>query len=232
MSSFRLWRATSDDGVVFAEQAPLDLGWSGGGEVNPHVIRHADGTLTMSYQRLSGGVFVAESHDDGITWDTLRTEISDNAQLPRIAYRERDGVYLASYQRGSSALHILVKTTADVHDWSGDERFFALEVNNHDSLPVVMPDDAFVVFWIRAANNGFDILSRRSTNGIDWEPELRVTNSANVDDVEPHPLVGASSNEVELYWGRDDPTGSLTHDIVRLARVIVADTVLAASFDG
>jgi hypothetical protein len=231
-SSFRIFRATSDDGVAFTEQAPLDLGWASGGEVNPHVIRHVDGTLTMSYQRLTGGVFVAESSDDGVTWDTLKTEISDNAQLPRITYRESDGLYLASYQRGSNALHILVKTTRDMRDWSGAEQPFAPDGNNHDSLPIVMPDDAFAVFWIRAAGPGFDIFSRRSANGVDWEPALRVTDSPDADDVEPHPLVGASSSEVELYWGRDDPAGSLTHDIVRLARVVVADRLFAASFDG
>lgn len=93
---FRIHRATSSDAIAFTPQGAIDLGWVASGEINPHVIRHADGTLTMSYQR-SGASYVAQSADDGATWDTLQTQIS-NGVLPRIAYRESDGLYLASYQ--------------------------------------------------------------------------------------------------------------------------------------
>ena len=232
-SSFRIFRATSDDGVAFAEQGQIDLGWSTGGEINPHVIRHADGTLTMSYQRLgsSAGVYVAESSDDGATWDTQQTQIAASAQLPRIAYRESDGLYLATYQTGSTALRMWVKTTSDVHDWSATARDFAGAGNHHDSLPVVMPDDAFVVFWIRAAGNQFDIAVKRSLDGVDWSAPLTVTDMPDADDVEPHPLVGDSPSEVELYWGRDAPVGSLTHDIVREPAVLVNDAIFTDDFD-
>ena len=232
-TSFRIFRATSTDGVAFAEQGPIDLGWATGGEINPHVIRRADGTLTMSYQRLGSGagVYVAESGDDGVTWDTLQTQIAANAQLPRIAYRESDGLYLATYQTGSSALRMWVKTTTDVRDWAAAARDFAGAGNHHDSLPVVMPDDAFVVFWIHAAGNQFDISSRRSLDGVDWSAPLTITDTPDADDVEPHPLVGESSSEVELYWGRDSPVGSLTYDIVREPAVLVNDAIFADDFD-
>jgi hypothetical protein len=161
-STYRLWRATSSDGEHFTEQAVIDLGWASGGEVNPHVIRHADGTLTMSYQRLSGGVYVAESTNDGVSWDLLKTAINATGQLPRITRRESDGLYLASYQTGSSALQMFVKTSTNVHDWSAAAQDFAISGNNHDSLPVVMPDGAFVLFWIRESGGQFDIASRRS----------------------------------------------------------------------
>ena len=232
-TSFRIWRATSSDGVQFTEQAQLDLGWPTGGEINPHVIRHADGTLTISYQRLGSGagVYAAESSDDGLTWDTLQTAIASNAQLPRIAFRESDGLYLATYQTGSTSLHMFVKTTLDVHDWSAAPQDFAVTGNNHDSLPVVMPDDAFVVFWIRVSGEQFDIAVRRSVDGSTWSPALAVTATADADDVEPHPLVGDSPNHVELYWGRDEPVGSFTHDIVREASVVVNDVIFAGSFD-
>jgi hypothetical protein len=232
-SSFRIWRATSTDGVAFTEQAQLDLGWPAGGEVNPHVIRHADGTLTMSYQRLGSGagVYVAESTDDGVTWDTQQTAIATNAQLPRITYRESDGLYLATYQTGSTSLHMFVKTTTDVHDWSAAPQDFAVTGNNHDSLPVVMPDDAFVVFWIRASGNQFDIAVKRSVDGTNWSASLAVTDTPDADDVEPHPLVGDSSSVVELYWGRDEPVGSFTYDIVRGPAVLVNDAIFSDSFD-
>lgn len=233
-SSYRIWRATSGDGIAFAEQAAVDLGWPTGGEVNPHVIRHSDGRLTMSYQRLGGAVYVAQSEDGGATWDTQRTQISSTGQLPRIAYRESDGLYLASYQVGSNALSLYVRTTTDVRDWSAPPQDFAVTGNNHDSLPVVMPDGAFALFWIRAAGNGFDLAVRRSADGANWGETIAVTDTPEQDDVEPHPLVGASATSVELYWGRDDPAGSLTHDIVREANVSIAadDTLFADGFDG
>lgn len=231
VSNYRLWRATSSDGVQFTEQNQLDLGWATGGEINPHVIRHADGTLTMSYQRFGAGVYVAQSSDDGVTWDQLQTQIASGAQLPRIAFRESDGLYLASYQTGSSALQMYVKTTTDVRDWSAPRQDFAITGNNHDSLPVVMPDDAFVLFWIRASGNFFDIVAKRSTDGVNWGPMLTVTDTPNEDDVEPHPLVGKSPSEVELYWGRDAPGGSFTFDIVREPSVVVNDSIFADSFE-
>lgn len=231
-SSFRLRRATSTDGITFTEQAQLDLGWTSGGEVNPHVIRHVDGRLTMSYQRLGSGSFVAESVDDGATWDTLKTSIASASQLPRIAYREDDGVYLASYQVGGTELAMYVKTTTDVHDWSGAARGFAIAGNNHDSLPIVMPDGAFALFWIRASAHQFDVAVRRSIDGVTWQPALAVTSSADADDVEPHPLVDGSTDTVELYWGRGIPVGGSDYDIVRAAGVRVSDVVFVDGFEG
>ncbi len=231
-SSFRIWRASSTDGIAFSEQAQLDLGWATGGEINPHVIRHADGTLTMSYQRLGSGSYVAESSDGGVTWDTARTVIATASQLPRIAYRDSDGLYLASYQVGSSVLSMRVKTTTDVHDWSGAPQDFAVDGNHHDSLPVVMPDGAFALFWIRVAGNQFDIAVRRSLDGVTWQPALAVTDSADADDVEPHPLLDGSADTVELYWGRGDPPGGSDYDIVREAGVRVREILFADGFDG
>jgi BNR repeat protein len=233
-TSFRIFRATSTDGLAFTEQGSIDLGWPTGGEINPHVIRHAGGTLTMSYQRLGSGagVYVAESSDDGVTWDTLQTQIAASAQLPRIAFRESDGLYLATYQTGGSALHLHVKSTVDVRDWSAAATDFAATGNNHDSLPVVMPDDAFVVFYIREVAGAFDVAFRRSPDGIDWADPVAVTDTPDATDVEPHPLVGDSATSVELYWGREAPVGSFDYDIVREPAVVVADdTIFADDFD-
>lgn len=230
-SSFRLWRATSSDGIAFTEQAALDLGWATGGEINPHVIRHADGTLTMSYQRLGAGSYVAQSGDGGVTWDTLQTPIAAGSQLPRIAFRESDGRYLASYQVGSSALQMYVKTTTDVRDWSAPAQDFAVTGNNHDSLPVVMPDDAFVLFWIVAGGAQFDIVSRRSLDGLAWQPTLWVGATPADNDVQPHPLVGTSPSHVQLYWGRESPAGGGLYTIVRDPAVAVVDALFAHGFE-
>ncbi len=235
-SSFRIWRADSVDGVSFTERGALDLGWPTAGEINPHVIGHADGTLTMSYQRLQGGAWVAQSGDGGVNWDTQRTSIASGAALPRIAYRESDGLYLASYQvnPGNYQLRMHVKTTTDVRDWSAAPQDFAFTGNHHDSLPVVMPDGAFVLFWIRQVGQQFDIAARRSIDGLAWEPTITVTDTPDEDDVEPHPLVGDSSSAVELYWSRDRIADGNDYDVVRKAAVVVgaADELFADGFDG
>lgn len=237
ITNYRIFRATSSDGVAFTEQNQVDLGWATGGEVNPHVVRHDDGTLTMSYQRFNTDTsdydcLVAESTDGGLTWDQLQTVIATGAQLPRITYRESDGLYLASYQIGTTGLHIYTKTTANVRDWTSARVNFAVVGDNHDSLPVAMPDGAFVTFFIRATGGTFDIAYRRSTDGANWAPAVAVTNTINADDVEPHPLLVGSPDYVELYWGRDEPAGSFTYDIVRNPIVPVNDVIFADSFDG
>ena len=196
------------------------------------MIRHADGTLTMSYQRLGVGSHVAQSSDGGVSWDTQRTQIAAGSQLPRVAFREGDGLYLASYQVGSNPLQMYVKTTSDVRNWSAVPQDFAITGNNHDSLPVVMPDGAFALFWIVANGSQFDIRVRRSLDGLVWEPTRTVTATPGENDVEPHPLVGTSPGVVELYWGRESPLGSSDYAIVRDAAVVVLDAIFAAGFDG
>jgi hypothetical protein len=125
-----------------------------------------------------------------------------------------------------------VKTSNDVRNWSAPAQAFASTGNNHDSLPVVMADLAFVLFWIRDAGGQFDIVARRSIDGLQWGELIDVRSSANEDDVEPHPLVGASPGVVELYWGREAPLGSGDYDIVRDPAVVVLDPVFADGYDG
>lgn len=229
-SSFRIMRATSTDGISYTEQGAVDLGWATGGEINPHVIHHGNGVLTMSYQRLGSGSYIAQSLDGGVSWDGLKTLIALDSQLPRITWRASDGRYIAGYQVGSTSLDLHVKTTTDLRDWSAAPQNFAIGGNNHDSLPALMPDDSFVLFWIRANGVGFDIALRRSVDGARWSPTQAVTTSPTENDVEPHPLVGTSSGSVELYWGRD-AIGSQAFNIVRDASVVI-DAIHGNGFDG
>ena len=90
-ASYRILRAISSDGIAFTEQGALDLGWASGGEINPHVIRHADGTLTMSYQRIGAGS-TSRARSMAARAGHLRTAIATGNQLPRIAFRESDGL--------------------------------------------------------------------------------------------------------------------------------------------
>jgi hypothetical protein len=230
-SSFRIHRATSPDGVTFTDAGALALGWATGGEINPHVVTHPDGTLTMSYQRLSGGSYVAQSTDGGAKWDQLRTTIAADGLLPRITFRASDSRYLATYQVGPSPLSLYAKTTTDVRNWSASRIDFAVDGDNHDSLPVVMPDNAFAVFYIHADGGAYDVRSRRSPDGAMFEDPIVHTDD-DVSDVEPHPLVGTSSQKVDLYWAREADAGSGDYDIRRLAGVAVADAIYSDGFDG
>lgn len=231
-SSFRLFRATSADGIGFTEQGQLLLGWATGGEVNPHVIRHPDGTLTLTYHRLSGSSYVAQSSDNGVTWDQLKTAIAaGNSQLPRIAFRASDGRYLLTYQVGSSPLAMYAKTSTDVRDWSAAPVDFAVSGDNHDSLPVLMPDGAFVVFYIHANGSQYDIYSRRSADGVNFESPLAQIESADASDVQPHPLVGTSPDVVQLYWGREAPVGGNGFDIYRKREALTGNGLFGNGFE-
>lgn len=229
---YRLYRATSADGEHFAEQGALDLGWgASSGEINPHAIRHPDGTLTLSYQRLGGGSYVAQSSNNGLSWDQHKTVIAADGLLPRIALRPSDGRYLATYQVGPPPLTLYSKTTTDLRNWPAEPDLLAAGADSHDSLPVLMPDGAFVVFYIAAVDGGpFDVFSRRSGDGASYEAPWPQVQSADALDVEPHPLVGGSAGTVQLYWGRS-PAASQDYDIWRKAAAPVRDAIFRDSLE-
>lgn len=145
--SFRIHRAASTDGLTWTPQGAIDLGWTTGGELNPAVIREADGTLTMTYQR-SGIGYLARSTDNGATWDKLQTRVSTaGGALPRIAKRESDGTYLVTYQTGSSTVLMYSKVSTDPYNWNVVETPFSVDANSHDSQPIVLEDGTFVTFY-------------------------------------------------------------------------------------
>lgn len=233
-SSFRIHRATSSDGIAFEGHGPVELGLPAMSEINPHVIGHADGTLTMTYHRLGGPAYLAQSGDDGATWDGLRTQVSPgNAALPRLAYRESDGMYLLVYQTGSNAVTLWVKTSSDPYDWSASARQLTVDGNNHDAFPMVPADGSFVVLWSRVIDGGFQVVSRRSPDGIAWQPMLQHTARTGFDNIQPHALPTSSAHSVELYWGaaQTPRNGSNDYDIVGERRVLVAEVIFADGFD-
>ena len=143
------------------------------------------------------------------------------------------GTKFRTYNVMTSRFATLVGATPTLVQQAELAQAFATGGNNHDSLPVVMPDGAFALFWIRQNGGYFDLAVRRSADGANWEPPIALTDTPDEDDIEPHPLVGASATTVELYWSRDAPGGSFTHDIVREAAApVVADALFADGFDG
>jgi len=215
--SYRLHRASSTDGLVWTDQGALDLGWATTGEINPCVIREADGTLTMTYHRLSGPSYIAQSADDGVTWDTLRTQVSvGNAALPRLAKRESDGLYLVTYQvnPGGNNLDINSKTSTDPYDWSGPQYPLSTAINSHDSQPIVLEDGAFLVTYASTPISYFDLFYRTSCDGHTWSDGVQVTTDPSRYDTQPHPLLAGTPGYVLLTWSHQASTDPyVDHDV-------------------
>ncbi|MBN1954709.1 MAG: exo-alpha-sialidase [Anaerolineae bacterium] len=215
--AYRLHRATSSDGVTWSDQGMIDLGWSSPGEINPTVIREADGTLTMTYHRYGGPSYIAQSTDDGVTWDTLMTQVSDgSAPLPRLAKRESDGLYIVSYQvnPGGNNLDIYAKTSYDPYDWSGPQVPVSTDINSHDSQPIVLEDGTLLVAYAKTYAGYFDIFYRTSCDGVSWAPEVRVTFDGAHYDTQPHPLLQGTLGHVILTWPHQESvTPYEDHDV-------------------
>jgi hypothetical protein len=231
--AFRIHRATSADGATFSASSPVELGWPGGGQINPHVIREPDGTLTMTYHQNGGASYIARSGDDGVSWDQLRTQVSPGtAALPRIAHRASDDTWLLVYQTGGTPVTLWAKTSNDPYDWSAPARQLTLDGNNHDAFPLLLKDDSFVIAWARVASGAFQIFSTRSPDGITWEAPLQHSDRAGLANVQPHAVAGPESGTIELYWGAAQVPGDGNYDIVRLpAAAVVADPLFADGFE-
>lgn len=216
-SGYRLHRATSTDGLSWTDQGALDLGWALPGEVNPSVIREADGSLTMTYHRLSGPSYIARSLDGGATWDTLRTQVSvGSAALPRLARRDGDGLYLVTYQvnPGGNDLDIYAKTSSDPYDWSGPQWPLSTAVNSHDSQPIVLEDGTFLVAYASTPVYYFDLFYRTSRDGMTWSEAVQVENDPARYDTQPHPLLKGTPGHILLTWSHQNGSEPyVDHDV-------------------
>jgi len=219
--AYRIHRATSSDGVAWTAMGAIDLGWSMPHQVNPNVIREADGTLSMTYHRYfvdppsSGPSYIARSTDDGATWDTLRTQVSDsNAQLPRLAKRESDGLYIVTYQVGSTDLDLYAKISTDPYDWSGPQIPVSVDINTHDSQPIVLEDGTFLVVYAMTPIDYFDLFYRTSCDGVHWSDEVQVTDDPARYDTQPHPLLQGIPGHIILTWSHQQgATPYQDHDV-------------------
>jgi hypothetical protein len=207
--SFRIHRATSSDGLSWTRQGAIDLGWDSGGEINPTVIREANGTLTMTYQR-NGVSYLARSSDSGVTWDKLQTRVSTaGGALPRLAKRESDGKFLVTYQvnPGNNVLRMYSKVTSDPYNWNVAETPFSIDVNSHDSQPIVLENGTFVTFYTQQSGSApFNIHYRVSSDGVNWGPKVAVTQDRRYYNLQPHPLLQGTPGRVILSWSRQEST--------------------------
>lgn len=220
-NNFRIHRAVSSDGLGFTEQGRVELGWPSAGEINPHLIRHVDGTLTLSYHRLGGAAYIAQSGDGGLSWDLGRTQLSPaNAALPRVAFRESDQRYLVVYQvnPGNGQLQLKARSTQDVLLWDGPEIAITSDGNNHDALPLVLADDRWLLSWTRVVSGSFQIHTSTSADGVAFSEPVQRVERAGFSNVQPHPLLRPDGT-VELYWGGASTVSGSDYDILRLARL-------------
>lgn len=215
---YRIHRATSQGGGHWTSQGAIDLGWSTGAEVNPSVIREADGSLTLTYHRLSGASYIARSTDGGATWDTLKTPVSNGAAaLPRVTKRESDGLYVVTYQvnPGSWNLELHSKASYDPYDWSGAASLVSSGANSHDSQPLALEDGTFLVAYIeQSGSDAFDLYYRTSVDGLAWSSATRLTQTTTRYDIQPHPILQGTPGYVSLFWSYQDSTSPyVDHDI-------------------
>lgn len=226
--AFRIHRASSADGVSFTPQGAIDLGWASGGEINPQIIRDANGDLLLVYHRLGGAAYIARSTDGGATWDTQRIQVSPgNAALPRLARRATDGRYLLLYQTGSNPVSLWARTSEDAGAWADTPQLLVADGNNHDGWPLAKADGSFLVFWARVADGAFQIHASRSPDGAQWSAPEALTDRPGLANVQPLALPGADPGHVELYWGAAQVVGDSNYDIVREPALVVADALFA-----
>lgn len=205
--SYRIHRATSPDGLTWTSHGAVDLGWASPGEINPNVIREADGTLTMTYHRYvyPGYSHITQSHDEGATWDTLMTPVTTiDANLPRLAKRESDGMYLVTYQVGSNDLDLFAKVSDDPYDWSAPQIPVSTDVNTHDSQSIVLEDGTLLVAYAKTPVYYFDLFYRLSDDGITWQDEVQVTQDPAHYDTQPHPLLHGTPGHIMLTWSHQE----------------------------
>lgn len=214
-NAFRIHRATSADGMTWTSQGAIDLGWASTGEINPCVISEGGGVLTMTYHRLSGPAYIARSTDAGVTWDQLKTQVSDGqGALPRLARRESDGRYLVTWQVGGSDLDLFARFSDDPYDWSSEAIPLSTEINTHDSQPLVLEDGSFFVVYARQAGSVFDLYYQTSRSGLIWSEPVRVTTDTQHYDTQPHPLLQGTPGRLILAWSHQESASPyVDHDV-------------------
>ncbi|MCB9462202.1 MAG: exo-alpha-sialidase [Candidatus Eisenbacteria bacterium] len=196
---YRIRYATSPDAVSWTPVGIVDLGWTTESLVNPTVCVESDGSLTMTYDYLSHGGYVAHS-GDGLAWDQDRVQVS-TGPLNRIM-RHSDGTYVLSYQKQvgtTTQIDIFTRTSTDRVVWSPETTVTTVQ-NCHDSFPLELANGEFEIFYAVSQGGPYDLYSQTSPDGETWSTEENWFPYAGWD-TQPHPVL-LSSGDVAVAWAR------------------------------
>lgn len=210
VAQYRIHLSVSTDFITWTPAGPIDLGWGGGvHQVNPDVILESGSSLSMSYQVIGMGGYVAHS-SDGLIWDTQLRQVDAGARLPRMA-KCRDSVYLVSYQKGSGTVYdIYYKTSTDLTSWSSETQL-SFTNNSHDSHPVPMGDTGIAVFYATALTSQYDIYYQTSGDLVNWGASEQLTDNS-VYDNQPHGL--CVNDTLWVIWSQSVyATPYIDHDL-------------------
>jgi len=202
-----LKHAISDDGRNFNVQWSPDLGGSYAGQAgysSPYVIRGKGGAFTMIYS-CGRFVCVAQSFDEGVTWDQLGTRVETELGYhhPRIAYRASDQRYWVTYGYDTYPADIgqaWSKTTTDIHDWSAPRVALPNPAGFADPMPTIRADGDFALFYSRTDGRQSGIYERRSTDAVVFGPERARVVTSNGKYRWPYVLNGPAVGELQLFW--------------------------------
>lgn len=186
---YKIYAATSLDGLVWHNEGPLDLGWGSTTDFyDPTVILEPDSSLTMSYVVMSSGVYVAHCPYNG-SWDTDRVMVAASGYRPRIM-KHTEGNYLCAYHTrtgGNYEYDVFVKSSTDLTRWS-DPVEITGNRNSHDPFICEMYDGSYMIYYARYDGTAYNVRRRRSFDMQNWETEEPVTGD-NTNNTQPHLLV-------------------------------------------
>jgi len=231
---YRIHWASSPDGTGWTPRGTVDLGWTTENLVNPAVWREEDGSLTMTYDYLSNGGYIAHS-DDGITWDHGRTSVSDGS-LNRVM-RHSGGTYVASYQKRTGAYYwqidVFTRVSPDRVSWSPETRVTTNQ-NSHDPCPIELADGQYALYYAKSTGGDpYDLRSVVSDDGTAWhseEPWLAYGGW----DTQPHPVLispgavaiawprGPAQTDTEVHFAIIDPPTDAADEAVAVGPALVA----------
>ncbi|MBS1251436.1 MAG: hypothetical protein MAG451_00469 [Anaerolineales bacterium] len=205
---YRVHRATSGDGVQWTRHGAIDLHQLPASPIDPHVIVEDDGRLTMVYQLLTGSLYVAQSSDNGATWDEAPTRIGPaGAVAPRIAHTS-DGGYLLTYHMGSADLDLYAQLSEDAYAWEGDPMPISVGGDSRDGHPLLLNDGTLAVFYALATEDApADIYYRASEGGVEWDVAVQVT-EADLSERGPFAVPAGADRRVYVLWSQETASDS------------------------
>jgi len=145
-------------------------------------------------------IYYKRSTDGGTTWgpDTRLTYDPAVSEYPSVSVSGLS-IHVVWYDWRDGILEIYYKRSTDGGTtWGPDTR---LTYANTDSrFPSVSASDKFVhIVWQTTQGGGLNIFYKRSTDGgINWEPDIRLTNNT-IYEIR-FPSVSASDSSVHVVW--------------------------------